>query len=192
MAMVGHRVLLGLEPQAGVIVADVLNDLDRDAGGRLVLPNLVVGMPLEVVLRLQVPPQRGAAELCGFRLTWQAPQGGEQFQTATLRLPAVGAADWEALAPSAYVRERVALQMAGRAKRESSRSLEGGNVPAAEEWLRQARQHLIGLEPSASIDQEQRDLNEVETRLREGDRVAYAKLAKFQHYNRSRNRQPEP
>ncbi len=191
MATLGHRVLLAVEPQGGTVVADVLNDLDRDAAGRLVLPNLVVGMPLEVVLRLQVPPQRDTADLCGFRLTWQAAQGDEQLRTATLRLPAVDAADWEALAPSAYVRERVALQMAGRAKRESSRSLEGGNVPAAEEWLRQARQHLIGLEPSSRVEQEERDLNDVETRLRQGDVAACAKLAKFQHYQRSRSRQPE-
>src|SRR5437763_946535 len=77
MATVGHHVLLGVEPQAGTRVADVLNDLDRDAGGRLMLPNLIVGMPVEVVLRLQVPPQRETVDLCGFRLTWQDPQQGE-------------------------------------------------------------------------------------------------------------------
>ncbi len=190
MATVGHRVLLGIEPQAGVRVVDVLNDLDRDPSGRLMLPNLIVGMTVEVVLRLHVPPQREAADLCGFRLTWQGPHYGEQFCTATLRMPAVGGAEWEALPCDARVQERVALQMAGRAKRESSRALEQGDHSAAEQWLAQARQVLSAVAQTETVTQEERDLNDVEARLHAGDIVACAKMAKFQHYQRSRSRTP--
>jgi Ca-activated chloride channel family protein len=171
-----------------VRIADVLNDLDRDPGGRLMLPNLVVGMPVELVLRLQVPPQREAADLCGFRLTWQDPQEGERFQTATLRLPTVGAAEWESLPADPRVRECVALQMAGRAKRESSRSLEQGDHAAAQQWLAQAHLELTGLPRTAQVVQEEHDLHAVEARLHQGDIIAGAKMAKFQHYQRSRSR----
>jgi len=188
MATVGHHLLLGIEPQAGTRVADVLNDLDRDAGGRLMLPNLIVGMPVEVVLRLHVPPQRETVYLCGFRLTWEDPQQGERFLTATLRLPAVGGAEWEALPCDGRVQDCVAMQMAGRAKRESSRALEQGDRPAAEQWLLQARLVLSELPQTEPVAQEQRDLNDVEARLREGDIVACAKMAKYQHYQRSRSR----
>jgi len=188
MATVGQHVLLGVEPQAGTRVADVLNDLDRDAGGRLMLPNLIVGMPVEVVLRLQVPPQRETVDLCGFRLTWQDPQQGERFLTATLRLPAVGGVEWEALPCDARVRESVAMQMAGRAKRESSRAMEQGDHSAAEQWLQQARLVLSELPSTELVAQEQRNLNDVEARLREGDIIACAKMAKYQHYQRSRSR----
>jgi hypothetical protein len=135
-----------------------------------------------------VTPQRETVDLCGFRLTWQDPQQGERFLTATLRLPAVGGEEWEALPCEARVRECVAMQMTGRAKRESSRALEQGDRPAAEQWLQQARLVLSELPHTELVAQEQRDLNDVEARLREGDIVACAKMAKFQHYQRSRSR----
>jgi Ca-activated chloride channel homolog len=188
MATVGHRVLLGIEPLTGVRVADVINDLDRDTDGRLVLPNLVVGMPIEVVLRLQVPAQRSAADLVGFRLTWQGPEQGEQSQTATLRLAAVDMAGWEALSPDPRVQEQVAVQMAARAKRESSRSLEQGDRAAAEQWLQQARAALCASPQSDLVEQEGRALDEVEAQFREGDDAGFNKKAKWQHYNRSRSK----
>src|SRR5207244_862861 len=119
MATTGHGVKLGLEPLAGATVADVLNDFGRDPEGRLQLPNLVAGMPVEVVLRLNVPPQTYHAGLCRFHLTWQDPRRGEQQQSATLALPGVSGDDWHALAADMTVRERVALLLAGRCKREA-------------------------------------------------------------------------
>ena len=188
MATVGRGVLLGVEPQSGVEVLGVLNDLDRDPGGRLMLPNLIVGMPVEVVLRLRVPPQQGTADLCGFRLTWLDARQGEQFQTATLRLSAVSAAEWEQLPADARVREQAALQTAGRSKRESSRSMETGDAEAAQRWLTQAREALNGLERTATVLQEEEDIAAVEGKLQSGDRAGHAKMAKFQHHLRSRSR----
>src|SRR5205823_2363156 len=126
MATTGRRVRLQVEPRQGVVVADVLNDLERDEQGRLVLPNLIVGMPVEVVLRLQVPPQAGTGlhRLCGFRLSWLDPRGGEQTQEAALHVHAVSEADWNALEDNARVRERAALQLAGRLKRQATQSME--------------------------------------------------------------------
>ena len=57
MATFGKTVSLGVEPQDGVAVAEVLNDLERLPTGRLKLPNLVAGMPVLVVVRVQVPPR---------------------------------------------------------------------------------------------------------------------------------------
>ena len=56
MATSGQKVSLGLEPQNGVTVSDVLNDLEKDESGRLMLSNLVAGNPISVVVRLNVPP----------------------------------------------------------------------------------------------------------------------------------------
>src|SRR5262245_30990539 len=67
MATVGHRVVLGLEPQSGVTVADVLNDFDRDHDGRLLLPNLIAGILVELIVRLNVQPRHGVTELLGLR-----------------------------------------------------------------------------------------------------------------------------
>ena len=191
MATVGRGVLLGVEPLSGVEgveVVGVLNDLDRDPGGRLMLPNLIVGMTVEVVLRLRVPAQSAPADLCGFRLTWLDARQDEQFRLATLRLSAVSAAEWEQLPVDARVREQVALQTAGRSKRESSRSLETGDAEAAQRWLAQAREALNGLERTATVLQEEEDIAAAEGKLQAGDQTGYAKMAKFQHYKRSRSR----
>src|SRR5262245_774120 len=74
MATFGNTVSLGIEPQDGVVLADVLNDLDPLPRGRRKLPNLVSGMPIIVVVRLNVPPAREERELCRFRLAWNAPK----------------------------------------------------------------------------------------------------------------------
>lgn len=58
MATSGSAVSLGIEPQNGVNVADVLNDFDRLPTGRFKLPNLVAGSPILAVVRLNVPPIR--------------------------------------------------------------------------------------------------------------------------------------
>src|SRR5262245_56484500 len=69
MATVGHAVRLHLELRSGVTLVDLLNDFERDADSSWPLPNLIAGMPLEVVFRLSVPPQTSAAELCRLHLT---------------------------------------------------------------------------------------------------------------------------
>ena len=95
MANTGRKVSLGIEPPAPA-VGEVLNDLKRNALGRLMLPNLVVGMPIQVIVRLKVPPPR-PAELCRFRLAWDDPKGGERrsvYASLTLPLvPVVGVGD---------------------------------------------------------------------------------------------------
>src|SRR5262245_40664081 len=72
-ATAGTAVTLAVEPRAGAAVADVLNDLDRMPDGRLKLPNLVAGLPVLVLVRLDVPPLATGAEVCRFRLAWDAP-----------------------------------------------------------------------------------------------------------------------
>ena len=86
MANFGNIVSLGIEPQDGVVLADVLNDLDRLPTGRLKLANLIAGIPLIIVVRLNVPPVSEEKELCHFRLAWNAPdQPGRQKMRVSLR-----------------------------------------------------------------------------------------------------------
>jgi Ca-activated chloride channel family protein len=185
MATTGRAVRLGLEFLGGTTLADVLNDFQRDPEGRLQLPNLVAGMPVEVVLRLNVPPQAYAAGLCRFHLTWQDPRRGEQQQSVTLALPPLSGDDWHALAEDLTVRERAALLLAGRCKREATRFLERADLEGARRWLAQARQAIAGLPRSPLVEQEWRDLDELDRRLERGDLVTSSKLAKYQHYQRS-------
>src|SRR5262249_10506286 len=109
MATVGRSARLEVEPLGGVEVADVLNDLERDPSNRLVLPNLIVGMPVEIVLRLQVPPRPEGSELCRVRASWTDAQGAEQRLEASLTLPPVSGVAWATMASNLDVQERTAL-----------------------------------------------------------------------------------
>jgi Ca-activated chloride channel homolog len=78
MATVGTTVSLGIEPQAGVEVAEVLNELEVNRKGRYQLTNLIIGNPIEVVVRLRIPAIAQATDLCYFRLAWNDPQNGKK------------------------------------------------------------------------------------------------------------------
>ncbi len=82
MANVGRKVSLGIEPLHGGTVVEVLNDLDRNSLGRLMLPNLVVGMPIQVVVRLKLTAAPRKAEHGRFRLAWDDPKGGKRHSVS--------------------------------------------------------------------------------------------------------------
>ncbi|MGB6015868.1 MAG: VWA domain-containing protein, partial [Nodosilinea sp.] len=78
-ATLGQRVSLGLQPAQGVVVMDVLNDFEQTATQRYKLPNLMVGSPIQVVVRLQVPALSQSGELMQVRLAWDdAERPGRQ------------------------------------------------------------------------------------------------------------------
>jgi len=188
IATFGNTVSLGIEPQAGVTLADVLNDLDRLPTGRLKLPNLVSGMPLIVVVRLNVPPAREERELCRFRLAWNAPKQPERQElTVRLRLPAVDAATWETLAPTLEVRERAALLLMARCKKEATLCLERGDRDGAVRWLAEARQVLASTPLTPEMRQEEQALAQIEEHLASGSWDKFRKHAKYQSHQRRRS-----
>src|SRR5205814_6751075 len=129
-----------------------------------------VGLPVEVVLRLQVPPQETAdvSQLCAFRLSWVDARGGEKTQEASLALPGVPGPQWDDIPADDHVRERAALQMAGRLKRQATREMDLGNASKAMEVLAESGACLAGLASSPDVEQEQEDIEEVKKRVEEG------------------------
>lgn len=144
MATIGHSVTLGIDPQGAVEVEDVLNDLETDNRGRFRLPNIIAGNPMEVVVRLHVPPTAHTTDLCYFRLTWKHPQSEEQQKIwTTLRLPAVSFAQIDEFPPHPEVEQRAILMMVARAKKEAVRQLDLGNYDLASNLLRDAREQVL-------------------------------------------------
>ncbi|MEB3337652.1 MAG: VWA domain-containing protein, partial [Leptolyngbyaceae bacterium] len=125
MATMGHTVSLGIEPQAGVELVEVFNDLDKTASGRYQLSNLVAGNPIEVVMRLKIPALPESVDLCWFRLAWNDPkQEPRQVMRVSLKLPVVPFAQLEEFLLNPEVQQQVARLMAARAKAEAVRNLD--------------------------------------------------------------------
>jgi Ca-activated chloride channel homolog len=192
MAAFGNAVRLTVEPLEGVTVVDVLNDFDKTHEGQLKLPNLIAGMPILVVVRVNVPPMSQERDLCRFRLAWDAPkQAGRQQVTMTLRLPAVTASAWESLAASVEVQERAALLAIARFKKEATHCLERGDQEAARRWLNEARQVLAGVPRTPETEREAEALAQIEAYMESGEWMKFYKHAKYQTRQR-RHSKPYP
>jgi Ca-activated chloride channel family protein len=180
---VGHKVSLGFEPKPGVSVAEVLNDLDYTEFGRLKLPNLIAGVPIEVLVRLNIAPVERWAELCAFRLAWETPASqGRQTRRDVLALPSVPLREWKELPCNPEVHERVTLLLLARLKLQATRLLEQGNAEGARGCVQEARQMLSTLPLSTRTEQETQAIAELESSLEGEDWILFAKRAKYQHY----------
>ena len=166
MLTIGHNVTLGIEPQSGVELEDVLSDLNVDKRGRFHLPNLVAGNPIEVVVRLKVPPMKERKDLCYFRLTWQNIQKKEpQTLLKSLNLPIVNSGQLEEFLPQLQVQQRVALTMAARAKKKAIRLLDQGKYEAAIQLIQDTKIKILNTPNSPLIQQEAETLAQLETDL---------------------------
>jgi Ca-activated chloride channel homolog len=144
IATIGHSVTLAINPQGAIEIEDVLNELTTDHKGRFQLPNLVMGNPLEVLVRLQVPPVEQPADLSYFRVTWTDPQQEVQHKIhKVLHLPIMTSSQLEEFLPHPQVQQRVTLMMAARAKKEAMLQIAHGNYEVASQLLKDARRRVL-------------------------------------------------
>ncbi len=187
MANLGRKVALGLEPGHGARVAEVLNELGRDAGGGLILSNLVLGMPLTVVVRLAVDLFRDEAETCRFRLEWDAPEGGaRRSASASLALPAVPSAEWEAMAVDPGVAEQVALLMAARAKKEAVAAYDRGDLDCTLAGVAFAARVMREMPMSPTVARELGEIDQLQADLAANQGAKFRKRSAFQTFQRDR------
>lgn len=187
IATIGHTVSLGIEPQSGVEVVDVFNDLDKNLYNRYQLPNLVLGNSIEVVLRLKVPAITQATNFCSFRLAWNDPnQEQRQVQRVTLQLPVVPFAQLEEFPLNPEVQQQVARLMAARAKAEAVRNMDRGDLAAAGTSLETARFYSLAAPKSAQRAMELDDLANLDADLAAGDVKRARKQASYQNYRARR------
>lgn len=194
MATTGQKASLGLEPGQGVRVVEVLNDFEALPTGRLKLPNLVVGMPLQVVVRLTVPARKMSGTLLNVRLAWDLPNGGERqvIQGRLGGLAAVPRVEWDGMAVHPDVREQEGLLMAARAQKEASRAHERGDLPATSQWLGASFDLLSALPHTATTATELSALKDMQGALQDNDGPRMRKLAKFRSYLRRQSKGTQP
>lgn len=181
-ATVGTDVTLTVEPGPGASVAEVLNGLDRTPDGRLRLSNLIAGLPVYVVVRINVPAGAGEVAVGRFRVEWAgAGVAGRQSAVASLTLPAAPGAAWEALAVNVEVLERAALLAVARAKKAATRASELGDRGAVRVWLDEAKRVLAVAPSTPEVEREAKALAALEVLLIH-DEAKFRKTAKFESY----------
>ncbi|MEG4816089.1 macro domain-containing protein [Microcoleus sp. K5-D4] len=189
MATVGTNVTLGIEPQAGVELVEVLNQLDVTPNGRFRLPNLVINNPVDVVVRLKVPAMTEEVDLCYFRVSWNDPeQPQEQKIRVSLRLPVVSAAQLEEFPFNSEVRQQAILMMTGRAKKEAVRLVDGGNYDRASQLLQETKQQLLNNPDLPMSAPEAEAITDLEVQLQERQYTTYRKMSTHQSYTRAVSR----
>jgi len=183
MATIGRRVTLGIEPQGGVEVADVLNDLEVTRKGRFRLPNLVIGNPFVVVVRLKVPAIAQATDLCYFRLAWDDPEQQERQKIRVpLQLPVVAGADLEKFPFNPEVQQQVALMMSGRAKKEAVQKVDRGEYEVASQLLKDTREQVLKAPNSLLIEQEAQSLIDLDADLQARRLQQYRKRSSYESH----------
>jgi Ca-activated chloride channel family protein len=183
MATIGRRVTLGIEPQGGVEVADVLNDLEVTRKGRFRLPNLVIGNPFVVVVRLKVPAIAQATDLCYFRLAWDDPEQQERQKIRVpLQLPVVAGADLEEFPLNPEVQQQVALMMSGRAKKEAVQKVDRGEYEVASQLLKDTREQVLKAPNSLLIEQEAQSLIDLDADLQARRLQQYRKRSSYESH----------
>lgn len=192
-ATVGQRVSLGIEPQNGVKVLDVLNDFEQTNTQRYKLPNLAIGAPINVVVRLQIPALQRPTELFKVRLAWDdRHQPQRQTLRAGLELPLVNAEQFSDFPANETVQEQVALLMAARARREAIAFSDQGDFSLAQQSLGAARSALSCLSPTAARQAEQAALQDLEDDYAAGRSASARKKAMSQDYNLRRSGKSNP
>jgi Ca-activated chloride channel family protein len=189
MATVGRMVSLGIEPCGGVTVSDVLNDFDKNDRGRCLLPNLVVGMPVQAVVRLVVPPLSGYPEVCRFRLAWDDPRSpGRHVLWGDLGLHAVSSSRWDELPEEPAVQEQVALLMAARAKKEAVAALDRRDLASTRRWVEQAAGYACMAPSGDVLAEELAQIAAIQTDLEQGDLKTFRKRTTAQSYTRRQSK----
>lgn len=207
MATLGQTVSLGLEPQSVTEVVDVLNDLERNDLGRLMLPNLIAGNPIEILVKLRIDaapdetpigttanikPTRkkapGKIDVCSFRAAWNAPGSQERLVLREgLSLPLVSSREWDALPIDERVASQATLMEVTRIRQRGVDKIAQGDIEGA-------RVDFLCAMPMAAASgadwakEESENLAELQRNLDAGEVAHAAKAAHSQNYLRRRSR----
>ena len=182
----GQRVSLELSGGPGVSVLEVYNDLPQMPNGRLRLPNLLLGRPVEVAARLS---SAGSPEASlRLRLAWDDVTGGQRrVHREQVTVPHLAT-----LSQDPAVASVVAALKVARLKDQAIQASERGDTVAAQRhWYTAEVMVQAGVSSGLLTDAEAVDLKQVGDRLNRGDQSSASKLARSQNYAR-RHSKPLP
>ena len=179
----GHTTTLAITPSAGVVVDDVLNDFEKDARGRYILPNLMHGSPLNIIVRLKVPAGDAGdiSDLADFSVSYIS-QASNVSRTETARLTTGFESKdvLDGLPSNTDVLEAVTLLNNARARREMMEHIDAGRYAAAASTLKSVlgdTDVMFSLAPSAKLSEEMEDLADLQPMLARADQGSRKRMA---------------
>ncbi len=183
----GRRVSLGVRPAPGV-EARICNHLEKTEFGNSMLPNMLGGVPTEVVLRARIQAPVGEREMpiLRVRLAWDTLEGGRRELRGSLALPAVSRGRLSEFPTDPQVFESATLMEIARLKRKAAENLRQGDGAQARTYVRRARELAGRMPDSPARDAEIQDLEHITAHFARGDRRSAQKAAYFQQELRSR------
>jgi Ca-activated chloride channel family protein len=187
-ATIGRQVRLSfLQKPSGAEVTEVLNDLPEEEG-KLILPDLIAGLPLEIgaILRTPALPE-GEAELGSARLTWKNPEGESFELSLPIRLEVVSPDSFQELPEDQEVASLIAGLRAARMKGEATVALDRGDRSAASAILAHAREYLSSAPQTDRIRDELEELGLLDSAMSQMDDMLARKRMKAQAYRKSRS-----
>lgn len=182
---IGHNVTFGIKTGEGITVAEVLNDFETDGSGRYKLPNLKANSPLDIVVRLRVPPHETGrnGNLAEFSLAYISQ---DSKTTETLQVEFAGVFDLTeavALLPeNGEVTKAVQLLMNARARREAMDQMDRRDYTGAQASLKKVSDStdlLFSVMPSREVEEELEKLDRLSQSLdnRDNDMLARKQMA---------------
>jgi Ca-activated chloride channel homolog len=171
VSQIGHTVTLEVKTAAGVTVADVLNDFERDESGAYKLPNLQAGAPLEIVIQLRVPAGGRGAKItpAEINLTYIGQDSKlPEVVKGSFEIGFESAETVAALPENLEVAKAVQLLMNARARREAVEKMDQNDFQGAQFALANvaaSTQVLFSMAPSAALQEEIEDLAKIEESL---------------------------
>ncbi len=190
MATLGRNVTLGIEPQGDVELVDVFNDLELTRQRHFKLPNLVMGNPFVVVVRLKVPAIVGEQQvnLCNFHLAWYVNEQEESLKLERmLQLPVLASTELKQLSFNPEVQRQVALMMSARAKQEAVEQVDRGEYEVASQLINDTRQQLLRAPRSPLIEQEAQSLVDLDADLKARRLQKYRKRSHYESHQYQRS-----
>jgi Ca-activated chloride channel family protein len=188
------RVSLGIDPESGVEILDVLNDFHLFKNGKYSLPNLLSGEPLDIVVRAKLPGgEEGKARVFEVTVGW-SPQGYTARLYAEKQAAITYAPEEKVQLQEVNLEVQKAIQLleSARAKRKSMEYMDRGDFHSASEILNSlslSSRELAYVMGDMDLDADSEELAELSRSVREKrDLLLSRKKMAYQSSQRQRGR----
>jgi Ca-activated chloride channel family protein len=189
MATRGTAVKLSLQSSGGTSITEIYNDFKTDEHGHVLLPDLVAGVPILLAAKIRVPPMHHHALIGELCLSWlDADTKAREEVTHRFELPPVPDHEFQHLPQHPEVTGYLAEMRATRAKEEAIRHLDRGDRAGMDRHLSEAKRIMAAAPPSARVQQELLELEQLDEALMMKDDVIARKRMTDQVYRKKFSR----